>query len=113
MSVGSFLETRKARRELQCVSAIWPEPIHSRGLRRALALAGISLANRTTDINPFTGYSGTTQVVVQVKDTDNLTDTAAFSVTVTPLPKIYLLHLCLLFPIRAKSGYTTGGSTST
>jgi len=53
--------------------------------------AGITLdANRYIDINPFIGYSGTTQVVVQVKDTDNLTDSAAFPVTVIQLSKIYL-----------------------
>ena len=50
-------------------------------------------ANRYVDINPASGWSGTTEVEIQVEDTGGLTDTDTFQVTVSG--SVIYLPLCL------------------
>ena len=51
--------------------------------------AGVTIdANRYVDINPASGWSGTTEVEIQVEDTGGLTDTDTFQVTVNEPPTI-------------------------
>ncbi len=51
--------------------------------------AGITItANRYIAIAPLAGWIGTTEVIVQVTDTGGLTDTDAFTVTITGIPDI-------------------------
>lgn len=53
--------------------------------------AGVTIdSNRYIDINPTAGWTGSTNVTVQVEDSGSLTDSDTFQVTVTDTYQVYL-----------------------
>lgn len=64
--------------------------------------AGVTIdANRYIDINPSTDWSGTTNVTIQVEDSDSETNTDTFQVTVNDDYKIYLPVILNCWPLVA------------
>ncbi|HSM57233.1 MAG TPA: M4 family metallopeptidase [Candidatus Sulfomarinibacteraceae bacterium] len=56
--------------------------------------AGVAIdGNRYVDINPEAGWTGTTQVIVQVEDTGGLTANSSFEVSVTEQKEMATLYL--------------------
>ncbi len=62
--------------------------------------AGVTLdSNRYIDINPAAGWSGSTNVTIEIEDSGGLTDSDTFQVTVVDEYKIYLPVILNCYPL--------------